>query len=192
METLPLAIANGWAAGISAYGTVLLLGLLGRFDVAATPEVLTRTDVLVVAGLLTLVELVADKVPYLDSAWDVVHTVIRPFTAAVIGVLLAGDVSTLEQAVTATGMSGLALASHAAKASLRLAVNSSPEPVTNIGVSLGEDIAVTGVVLLAWSHPWVAASIALVLLLAAGTLAVVLLAAIRRGLRRVRGRLASR
>lgn len=189
METLPLAIANGWAAGISAYGTVLLLGLLGRFDVAATPEVLTRTDVLVIAALLTLVELVADKVPYLDSAWDVVHTVIRPFTAAVIGVLLAGDVSTLEQAVTATGMSGLALLSHAAKAGLRLAVNSSPEPVTNIGVSLGEDVAVAGVVLLAWSHPWVAAAIALVLLAVAVTLAVVLLGAVRRGLRRVRGRL---
>ena len=190
METLPLAIANGWAAGISAYGTVFLLGLLGRFDVAETPDVLTRTDVLIVAGLLTLIELVADKVPFVDSAWDVVHTVIRPFTAAVIGVLLAGDVSTLEQAVTATGMSGLALASHAAKAGLRLAVNSSPEPVTNIGVSLGEDVAVTGVVLLAWSHPWLAASIALLLLVLAGALAVVLLAAVRRGLRRVRGRLA--
>lgn len=150
---------------------------------------LARTDVLVLAGLLTLVELVADKVTYLDSAWDLVHTVIRPFTAALIGVLLAGDVSTLEQAVTATGMSGLALASHAAKAGLRLAVNSSPEPVTNLGVSLGEEVAVVGVVLLAWSHPWVAAALALVLLVVATTLAVVLLATVRRGLRRVRTRL---
>jgi hypothetical protein len=188
MDTLPIAIANGWAAGISAYGTVLLLGLLGRFDVAETPEVLTRVDVLVVAGLLTLIELVADKVPVVDSLWDTVHTVIRPVTAAVIGVLLAGDASTLEQAVTASGMSGLALASHAAKTGIRLAVNTSPEPVTNIAVSLGEDVAVTAVVLLAWSHPWVAAGIAITLLVAATALAIALLATIRRGWRRLRGR----
>ena len=187
METLPIAIANGWAAGISAYGTVLMLGLLGRLGVAETPDVLTRTDVLVVAAILTLIEFVADKVPYADSVWDAVHTVIRPFTAAVIGVLLAGEASSLEQAVTATGMGGLALASHAAKAGLRLAVNSSPEPVTNIAVSLTEDVALAGVVLLAWSHPWVAAGVALVLLVAVGALAVALLAAVRRGWRRLRG-----
>jgi hypothetical protein len=188
VETLPIAIANGWAAGISAYGTVFLLGILGRFDVAETPEVLTRADVLVVAGFLTLVELVADKVALVDSLWDTVHTVIRPLTGAVIGVLLAGDASTLEQAVTASGMGGLALASHAAKTGIRLAVNTSPEPVTNIAVSLGEDVAVTGVVLLAWSHPWVAAGIAITLLVLATALAIALVATIRRGWRRFRRR----
>jgi len=188
MDTLPIAIANGWAAGISAYGTVFLLGILGRFNVAETPEVLTRLDVLVVAGLLTTIELVADKVPLVDSLWDTVHTVIRPFAAAVIGILLAGDASTLEQAVTASGMGGLALASHAAKTGIRLAVNTSPEPVTNVAVSLGEDVAVTGVVLLAWSHPWVAAGIAITLLVLATGLAISLLATIRKGWRRLRRR----
>ena len=99
MELLPVVLTSGWASGINAYLVVLVLGLIGRFtEVAGIPEGLTRTDVLVVAAVLYLVELVADKIPYFDSLWDAVSTAIRPTVGAVIGLLIAQDAPTLEQA----------------------------------------------------------------------------------------------
>src|ERR671912_446559 len=164
METLPLAVANGWASGLSAYGVVFLVGLLGRTGFADTPAALQRTDVLIFVGVLLTIEFVADKIPYVDSLWDSVHTVVRPTIAAILGVLIAGDASTLDQAISATGSSVTALLSHFAKGGLRLAVNTSPEPVTNVGTSLAEDGAVIGMTLLAWQCPWAAAILAIVLL----------------------------
>src|SRR5215207_3545883 len=181
METLPLAIANGWASGISAYAVVLIAGVLGRTGVADTPAALQRTDVLVFVGVLLVIEFFADKIPYVDSLWDSVHTVVRPTIAAILGVLIAGDASTLDQAIAATGSSVTALLSHLAKGGLRLAVNTSPEPATNIGTSLAEDGAVIGMVLLAWQEPWVAAILALLLLALGLGLAIFLIKRIRRG-----------
>jgi hypothetical protein len=97
MDTLPLSIANGWASGISAYGTVLIAGLLGRFGAADTPSALQRTDLLVFVGILLMLEFVADKIPYVDSIWDSIHTVIRPTIAAILGVLIAGHAGSLDQ-----------------------------------------------------------------------------------------------
>jgi hypothetical protein len=85
MDTLPLAVANGWASGISAYAVVLITGLLGRTGAADTPVALQRTDVLILVGVLLTVEFVADKIPYVDSLWDSVHTVVRPTIAAILG-----------------------------------------------------------------------------------------------------------
>ena len=187
METLPLAIANGWGCGISAYAVVLITGLVGRSGVADTPEVLQRTDVLVAASVLLVIEFVADKIPYVDSAWDSVHTFVRPAIGGVLGALLAGDASTLGQAVAAVGTGGIALSSHLAKGGIRLAVNASPEPVTNVVASLTEDGAVAGVTLLAWEHPWPAAIIALVLLVTGASLAVFLVSRLRRGLTALQG-----
>ena len=186
METLPLSIANGWASGISAYATLLIAGLLGRFGVADTPGALQRTDVLLFVGVLLALEFVADKIPYVDSIWDSIHTVIRPTIAAILGVLIAGHAGSLDQAVAASTSSIIALLSHLTKGGLRLAVNTSPEPVTNIGTSLAEDGAVVGVALLSWQLPWVAAGIALTLL------AYFLLSRIRRGLTRLRQQSGSR
>jgi hypothetical protein len=187
METLPLAIANWWGCGISAYAVVLITGLVGRSGVADTPEVLQRTDVLVAAGVLLVIEFVTDKIPYVDSAWDSVHTFVRPAIGGVIGALLAGDASTLGQAVAAVGTGGIALSSHLAKGGIRLALNASPEPITNVVASLTEDGAVAGVTLLAWEHPWPAAIIALVLLVAGASLAVFLVSRLRRGLTALQG-----
>jgi hypothetical protein len=174
-ELLPWVFTSGWASGINAYAVVLLLGLLGRFaDAEQVPAALQRTDVLVVAALLFAVELVADKIPYVDSAWDAVHTVIRPVVGASVAALLAGDAGTLEQAVAAGAGGATALASHAVKAGLRLAVNTSPEPASNVAVSAGEDLTVAGVVSLAVVQPWVAAALAAVLLVAGTALVVVL------------------
>ncbi len=189
MDTLPLAFANGWASGISAYGVVLITGLIGRFGWADTPEVLQRTDVLIVAAILTLVELVADKIPYLDSAWDSIHTVVRPLIAAVVGALIAADADTTAEAWAAAGAAIVAFLSHLAKSGLRFAVNTSPEPVTNVGVSAAEDLTVLGVVTLAWQYPWAAAGIALVLLVVGLSLAAYLFTRIRRGWHRLGERL---
>jgi hypothetical protein len=182
-------VSSGWASGVNAYLLVLVLGVADRVaGLTQVPDVLGRTDVLVVAGVLYAVEFVADKIPYLDSSWDAVSTAIRPTVAAVVAVLLAGDASTLEQALYAVLGGGTALASHSVKAGLRLAINTSPEPVTNVGASLGEDVSVLGVVLLALSYPWIALAVVLVLLACGVTLLVFLLRRVRRGWRRWRGR----
>jgi Domain of unknown function (DUF4126) len=191
MDILPLSIANGWASGISAYATLLIAGLLGRYGLADTPAALQRTDVLVFVAVLLAIEFVADKIPYVDSVWDSVHTVIRQTIAGILGVLIAGHAGTLGQAIAASTASITALLSHLTKGGLRLAVNTSPEPVTNIGTSLAEDGAVVGVTLLAWQLPWVAAGIALTLLAVGMSLVYVLLSRVRRGLARLRARRSS-
>ena len=185
-ELLPWVLTSGWASGVNAYAVVLLMGALGRFGVDAVPGALERTDVMVVAAVLFVVELVADKVPYVDSVWDTVHTVVRPLVGAAIGALLAGDAGSMQQAVMATTGGVSALASHLVKAGLRAAVNTSPEPVSNVVVSTGEDLTVAGVVSLAVLNPWLAASIALALLVAGGVLAAVLWRRIRRARQRWR------
>lgn len=186
-ELLPWVFTSGWASGVNAYAVVLLMGLLGRFaGVGEIPQALTRTDVLVAAAAMFAVELVADKIPYLDSAWDAVHTVIRPVVGAVLGALLAGDASSLQQAVMTTTGGVSALASHAVKTGLRAAVNTSPEPASNIAASVGEDLTVAGVIALAVVNPWVAASIAAVLLVAGFTLVVLLWRRIREARQRLR------
>ncbi len=188
-ELLPLVFTSGWASGVNAYATVLLLGLLGRFaGLDAVPTGLERTDVLIAAAVLYAVEFVADKIPYVDSTWDTVHTAIRPTVGAVIGLLVAGDAATLDQAVLAATGGVTALLSHLVKAGLRLAVNTSPEPASNIGVSLLEDFSVAGVIAVALAAPWVAAGIAAVLLALGITLVVLLAKRIRRARQRWRAR----
>ncbi len=186
---LPLVFTSGWASGVNAYATVLLLGLLGRFaGLDDVPAGLERTDVLVAAAVMFLLEFVADKVPYLDSAWDAVHTVVRPTVGAAIGLLATGDATSLQGAVLAATGGATALASHAVKAGLRLAVNTSPEPASNIVVSLIEDFSVAGVIALLLAAPWVAAGIAAALLLVGTTLVVLLASRIRKARARRRAR----
>ena len=187
MELVPTLISTGWASGVNAYLTVALLSLLGRAGVGEVPESLQSDGVLIGALVMFAIEFVVDKVPYLDNAWDAVHTAVRPALASALGVSFAGsaDVAGLDEVLSGGGSGAMALASHAVKAGLRLGVNSSPEPFSNIVVSLVEDTAAAGVVVLALHHPVEAAVIA-VLLLAAGLALLVLLASrIRRALRRL-------
>jgi len=191
VDVLPWVFSSGWASGINSYAVVLLLGLGGRFfDVTGVPPALTRTDVMIAAAVLFALDVVADKVPYLDSVWDTVHTAIRPTIGAVLGVLIAGDSGTLAQVVAGVTGGTSALASHAVKAGLRAAVNTSPEPASNIVVSSAEDVTVAAVVSLSMLHPWLAAGVAAVLL-AAGLLLVVLLWQRIRRFRRARRRRAT-
>lgn len=163
---LPAAFASGWASGINAYATVLVLGVLGRFaEVPGIPEGFQRTDVLIIVGVLTLIEFVADKIPYVDSVWDGISTVVRPIAGAVIGALYAGATGDLTT-VTLAAVGGItALVSHVTKAGLRLAINTSPEPLTNVTASVGGDVAVTGVATLVALAPVTAAIVVAVLLI---------------------------
>ena len=185
MDALALTFSSGWASGINAYLVVLVLGIADRVgSYSDIPDVLGRWDVLAVAGFMFAMEFVADKIPYIDSTWDAISTAIRPTVGAVIGVLLAGDATSLDQAVLGVVGGGTALLSHLAKAGGRLAINSSPEPVTNVGASLTEDATVLGVVWFSLEHPQAAAAIAGVLLLAGLGLLLVLSRLVRRGWRR--------
>jgi hypothetical protein len=180
-DLVPWVFTAGWASGVNAYAVVLVLGLLGRFaGVDAVPVALQRTDILLGAAILFGLEFVVDKVPWLDSTWDAVHTAIRPTLGAAIGLLLVGDASSVEQALAATAGGLSALASHAVKAGMRAAVNTSPEPASNVALSVAEDVTVAGLITLAVAAPWVAAGIAATLLLAGVVIMVAVVSRIRR------------
>lgn len=187
MESLALTFSSGWASGVNAYLVVLVLGVAERVAPSAEiPDVLGRWEVLAVAGVMYAFEFVADKVPYVDSAWDAVSTVIRPVVGGVIGALIAGDSAALSE-LAGGGVGGAsALASHTVKAGTRMAVNTSPEPFTNIGLSLGEDVVVLGLVWFAIEHPYVAAGIAAALLVIGLVVLWLAIRAVRRGWRRFR------
>jgi Domain of unknown function (DUF4126) len=193
VESLAYVLTSGWASGINVYATILVTGLLGRYGgVEGVPDVLERPVVLLPAAALFAIEFVADKIPYVDNVWDSVHTAIRPTLGAVLGALLAGEANDLGEAVAAVLGGTTALASHAAKASLRLAVNASPEPVSNIILSLAEDSVVVAVLLLAIDHPWWALAVAVVLLVGSVSLGLFLIGRIRQFVRRLRGPPAAR
>ena len=172
MEMLPAAFASGWASGINAWGTVLVLGVLGRFaHIDGIPAGFQRTDVLIIVGILCAIEVIADKIPYVDSVWDTISTVIRPIAGAAIGALYAGATGDLTT-ITLASVGGItALVSHLTKAGLRLAVNTSPEPITNVMASSAGDVAVTGVATLVALAP-VAAAVVVAVLLVIGLVAL--------------------
>lgn len=182
MELLPLAFTAGWTSGVNAYATVVILGLLGRFaGIAEVPAGLQRTDVLIIAAVLMVLEFVADKIPYVDSVWDTVSTFIRPVAGAVIGALLAGSNGDLVTLALASVGGVTALLSHLVKASLRLAINTSPEPASNIGASVAGDLSVAGLASMAVLNPIPAAIIAGLLLVVGVVVALLVLGRVRRG-----------
>jgi len=188
IETISLIGGSGWASGINLYLVALMLGIAGRSGWADIPDVLQRTDVLIVAGVLFVVEFVADKVPFLDSLWDTVHTFIRPIGAAAIGAVIAGDSESIGAAVGAITSGLLALDAHSAKASTRMVVNASPEPFSNASVSLGEDVGVALLVTLAVSYPVITIAVVILLVIGATALTIWLWSSVRKAWRRVKER----
>jgi hypothetical protein len=182
--------STGWASGVNAYATVALLGLLGRAGVGEVPDAVESDPVILASAAMFLVEFVTDKIPWLDSVWDSVHTFVRPLIATVLGFQFGGEagVSGIEEAIGAGGSGATALASHAVKAGIRLGINTSPEPATNIIASLTEDGLVAVVVLFSINNPEIAAAIAAVLLLLGLVLIAFLWTRIRTALRRRRER----
>ena len=168
MEMLPAVFASGWASGINAWATVLVLGVLGRFaEVDGIPAGFQRTDVLIIVAVLCVVEVIADKIPLLDSLWDGAATFVRPAAGAIIGAAWAGEAGVPAAIAMATVGGITALGSHLVKAGLRLAVNTSPEPFTNVAASAAGDVAVTGMATMIALAP-VAAAVIAALALAAG------------------------
>lgn len=153
---LAIAAGLGWASGLRLYGTIFVVGLAGRLGWVLLPEalrVLEHPWVLGAACFMLLIEFLADKVPMVDSAWDAVHTFIRiPAGAALAGMAFGGQ-GIEWQAVMALLGGTLAAGTHFTKASGRAVVNSSPEPFSNIGVSLGEDVMVVSGLWLMFAHP---------------------------------------
>jgi Domain of unknown function (DUF4126) len=151
-STISLALGSAWTSGINLYATVTVLGLLQKFGVAKLPLGLTALDswwVIGVAGFLFLVEFFADKIPYVDSVWDAIHTFIRiPAGAIMAYAATSNDLDpTISVLATLLG-GGLALTSHGTKAALRATANLSPEPVSNWALSFIEDgIAIGGTVI---------------------------------------------
>ncbi|CAM5373314.1 hypothetical protein SXANM310S_05553 [Streptomyces xanthochromogenes] len=189
VSVLPLVFTSGWASGVNAYAVVLLLGIFGATGLSdEVPAALERPDVLIVAGVLFLCEAVADKIPYVDSVWDSVHTVIRPIAGAVVGALLAGQNGSLPDLAAGAVGGSTALMSHLVKAGTRMAVNTSPEPFSNIALSTAEDLGVAGIISFALFHPLAAAVIAGTLLL----IGIVILVVLWRKIRRFRRRRAQR
>src|SRR6185436_1603070 len=156
ISTLAVSLGASWVSGINLYAAVATLGLLGRFAHLKLPgelDVVTNWWVIGVALCLFVVEFIADKVPVVDSVWDVIHTFIRIPAGAVLAATAFGDFDRSVQAVALLVGGSLALSSHGTKASLRALVNTSPEPVSNVVVSLAEDVLVIVSILLALFLP---------------------------------------
>lgn len=158
LSTLAIAMGAGWVSGINLYAAVATLGLLGRFAHLKLPgelDVLTHWWIIGLAIALYLIEFVADKVPYVDNIWDAIHTFIRVPAGAVLAATAFGDFDRGVQVAAFLLGGGLALSAHGTKAGARAAINLSPEPASNIVVSLAEDVIAVGSVLLSIFAPMV-------------------------------------
>ena len=167
IEALSLAMGTAWTSGINLYATVAALGLAGRLEMIQLPqslELLTHPIVIAVACIMYAIEFFADKIPYVDNGWDVLHTFIRVPAGAILAARSLGDMSpALELAALLAGGS-IALAAHGTKATTRLAINSSPEPFSNWIASFVEDVAVLGGIWIIFNHPWLMLVLVLIFL----------------------------
>lgn len=156
IETLSLALGTAWASGINLYATVAALGIAGRLQMIDLPpdlQILTHPLVITVACVMYVIEFFADKVPYVDNAWDTLHTFVRVPAGAILAARSLGDLNpALELAALLAGGT-VALAAHGTKATVRLAINTSPEPFSNWFASIGEDLGVLGGIWLIFNHP---------------------------------------
>jgi hypothetical protein len=187
IATLAIAMGSSWVSGINLYAAVATLGLLGRFADLKLPgdlNLLTSWWVIGIAGVLYAVEFVADKVPYVDSVWDVVHTFIRVPAGAVLAAASFGDFNRTVQVVALLLGGGLALSSHGTKATTRAAINASPEPVSNVTASLTEDVVAVGSILLSVFFP----IMLIILVVAFVILSIILVPKIVRFFRKTFGR----
>ncbi len=162
LNTLGIAMGSAWLSGINLYATVLTLGLLQRWNLAHLPgdlSVLSHTWVIITAASLFAVQFIADKIPAVDSVWDVVHTFIRVPAGAILAATAFAHFSPEIRLMALLIGGGIALTSHGTKTATRLAANTSPEPVSNVLLSLAGDGVSIGGSLLAVSHPLVLAVI---------------------------------
>ena len=172
-----------FAAGINLYATVAILGLASRYGWVSLPpqyQVFDNTWIIGTALVLYVIEFVADKIPWVDSIWDGVHTVIRPVGGAAIAVATLGEQSAATETIVALLGGALAASTHFSKAGTRAMANASPEPFTNWALSIGEDVFVVSLGFLALKYPAAAAIVVIVCLALILTFSVWMVRALRR------------
>jgi uncharacterized protein DUF4126 len=178
-QLIPLAFASG----LNIYATVAVLGLCEHFHLVDLPPQFRAFDHPAIIGIalaMYLVEFVADKIPWFDSVWDAVHTVVRPIGGALVAVNAIGHASPVMTALAALLGGSIAMTTHVTKAGTRAAVNTSPEPFSNWVLSLSEDAVAIGLSYFALQHPYAAAVVAVLLLIAMITLASYIVRWVRR------------
>ena len=190
VETLALAMGTAWTSGINLYATIAALGLAHHTGMIDLPSELQGTVanpfVIGIASVMYLVEFFADKIPYVDNAWDGIHTFIRVPAGALLAAGAAGDTTPALELAALLGGGTVALASHGTKATARLAVNTSPEPFSNWIASVGEDLAVIGGLWVSFRYPWVMLTFLILFLLFAAWLIPKLFRLAKRGFQALR------
>jgi hypothetical protein len=188
LQTLSLALGAGFSSGLNLYATIATLGLLQRYGVIHLPlslEILSHPWIIGISLALYAVEFFADKIPFVDSVWDAIHTLIRPPAAALLAYTAAGGAPLEWRWGAALLGGGVAFTSHGTKASTRAAVNASPEPFSNWALSLGEDALAVWLTWMATKHPTATIVIVALLLVLAGYLLFHLFRFLRRALQRL-------
>ncbi|MFC1594208.1 DUF4126 domain-containing protein [Candidatus Omnitrophota bacterium] len=168
LNSAGLLLGSSWASGVNMYLTIAGLGIAHRAGMITLPgemDSLSHLVVIIVAIVLYAVEFFADKIPYVDSAWDTVHTFIRPFGGAAMGFLAMSEMGPAIQVPVALLTGSVAMDSHLTKATARVAINTSPEPITNSVASVTEDVSVAGVLFLIMKHPIIAAILVILFIL---------------------------
>ncbi len=156
IETLSLALGTAWTSGINLYATVAALGIANQAQLIHLPpdlQVLSHPAVIAIACTMYVIEFFADKVPYVDNGWDVLHTFIRVPAGAILAARSLGDLNPALELVALLAGGSIALAAHGMKATSRLAINASPEPFSNWAASIVEDITVLGSIWMIFNHP---------------------------------------
>jgi hypothetical protein len=156
IEALSLAMGTAWTSGINLYATVAALGIAHRLEMIHLPqnlEVLGHPGVIAIACVMYVIEFFADKVPYVDTGWDALHTFIRVPAGAILAAQSLGDLNPALELMALLGGGSVALVAHGTKATARLAINASPEPFSNWTASIAEDVTVLGSIWLMFNHP---------------------------------------
>jgi hypothetical protein len=183
LTTLGRTLGFSFAAGLNLYATVAILGLASRYGWVSLPpqfQVFNHDLVIGAAIVLYVIEFFADKIPYVDTLWDMLHTVIRPVGGALIAVTTLGEASPTVEGLVALLGGTIAAGSHLTKTSTRAVANTSPEPFSNWILSLGEDLFVVGLGYLALQYPLAALVVAIVLTVLILIFAAVIIRTVRR------------
>jgi hypothetical protein len=192
IEALSLAMGTAWTSGINLYATVAALGIASRAEMIQLPpdlQVLGHPAVIAIACIMYFIEFFADKVPYVDSGWDALHTFIRVPAGAILAARSLGDMNPALELVAVLAGGSIALAAHGTKAATRLAINASPEPFSNWAASVTEDITVFGSIWLMFNHPVIMLILVLVFLALVVWLVPKIFRFVKRGFQALRDRM---
>ena len=173
LNSVSVLLGSSWASGLNLYLCTAGLGIAQRMQWISLPgdmTVLAHPHIITIASVMFVIEFIADKIPYVDSAWDSVHTFIRPLAGAAMGFLATPDTGSFLQILAALTTGTITMGSHMAKATTRAAINTSPEPITNSVASVSEDVTVAGLLYLMIAHPALATFAVFGLLLLTGWL----------------------